>query len=592
MLSRAPFVGIVLLFMAGILCGDFLADLTADWLLHGILLITAASCLLCYQFKSSKLFTAAFWLFLIVSGAFCRITAEQKKDQQIAYLAQADYRAYEATVTSLPEKRDKMVRLEANVTRILAHGQWSGIHTKVLLNLPANAAEIPQPGDVLVVNGRLELPAPALNPEQFDYRKYLRNKGILWTGQLWEGTFQSVKKPIDHWSPRYWLAATSEWADLKFRENIVDNASYGLVKAMLLGRRDDLQAGQTDDYVASGTVHILSVSGMHVAIIFLAISAMLGWLKRWPIGKLLYVGIMILLLCFYAMVTGFSPSVQRATIMCIVFVLAEVSGRKQHSMNTLAISALLILLFDNAALFDVGFQLSYLAMSGIFLFYEPIYRIFTPKSRVLGFAWQVTALAFAAQLATFPLSLYYFHQFPTYFWLVNPFVIAFTNVLLPAALVLLLVSATGMFWLQWLANQVVEFSAYLTNVAAGIPKHFPGYLVEQVNLGAIEVVMLYCILFLIWYAYENRAYHSLKYSFALVFLLTSFSVSKSIQLHLSGERISYVIPKHSAGSYRHGNVLYVVSDNAFRSDQRAFDFYVKNYAVSREVSEVVFVKSK
>ena len=261
-------------------------------------------------------------------------------------------------------------------------------------------------------------------------------------------------------------------------------------------------------------------------------------------------------------------------------------------MNTLAISALLILLFDQAALFDVGFQLSYLAMSGIFLFYEPIYRIVTPKNRILSFAWQVTSLAFAAQLATFPLSLYYFHQFPTYFWLVNPFVIAFTNVLLPAALALLLVSTTGILWLQWLTNQVVEYSAYLTNVAAGIPKQFPGYLVEQVNLGTIEVVMLYCILFLIWYAYEMREYRFLKYSFALVFLLTSISVSKSIQLHLSEERVSYVIPKHSAGSYRHGHVLYIACDDAFKSEQRAFDFYISNYAISREVSEVVFVKSK
>ncbi|WP_031527913.1 ComEC/Rec2 family competence protein [Dyadobacter crusticola] len=594
MLSRAPFVGIVLLFITGILCGDFSSDFlfNADLIFAVISAVAAAGCLTCYQLKSSKSFTASFWLFLIALGAFCRVSAESRKDQNIALFEGGDYTSYEATVTSLPEKREKTVRMEATVTRILSGGKWIDQQTKALLNLPAEAADIPRPGDVLVVNGQLQLPASADNPEQFDYRNYLRNKGILWTDQLWESSFKSIKRPVQLWSVQYWLAATSEWADLEFRKNVVNNSSYGLVKAMLLGRRDDLQAGQTDDYIASGTVHILSVSGMHVAIIFLVISLMLSWLKRWNYGKLLYVATMILLLTFYAMVTGFSPSVQRATIMCIVFVLAEVSGRKQHSMNTLAISALLILLFDSAALFDVGFQLSYLAMSGIFLFYEPIHSIFHPKSRIFRFVWQVTALAFAAQLTTFPLSLYYFHQFPTYFWLVNPLVVAFTNVLLPAALVLLLVSTTGVYWLQWIVGQIVELSAYLTNVSAGIPKYFPGYLVEQINLEAIEVIMLYCTLFLIWYAYETREYKFLKRAFAIIFLFASFSVSKSIQLYLSEERVSYNIPKHSAGSYRHGNVLYLVADTAFRSDKRAFDFYVKNYTVSREVGEVVFVECK
>jgi competence protein ComEC len=593
MLSRSPFVGFALLFIAGILVGGPVRNSipNAYWLTLLISLSSGAGALLFYL-KNKKGVTPAFWLFLIALGASCRINVEEGRDTVLASFEHADYSAYQATITSLPEKRDRSIRLEADVNRIFTKGRWLQLHSKALINLPVNATDIPRPGDILVAKGTLEKPISTVNPEQFDYRRYLRNKDILLSDQLWDNAFEINHQPGNFWSLRRWITGTSEWADRQFRANIHDNASYGLVKAMLLGRRDDLQAGQTDDYIASGTVHILSVSGMHVAIIFLLITTTLGWLKRWEYGKLLYVSIIILLLGFYALVTGFSPSVQRATIMCIVFVLAEVSGRKQHAMNTLAISALLILLFDPSALFDVGFQLSYLAMSGIFLFYQPIFEIFSPGNRIARFVWQVSALAFAAQLTTFPLSLYYFHQFPTYFWLVNPFVIAFTNVLLPVALAVLLVSITGIPWAQWLVNQVVDLSASLTNFSAAIPTKLPGYLIQDINLGTAEILLLYLAIFFAWYAVELREYKYMKYAFMTVLLFSALSVSQSIQLYALEETAAFELPKYSIGSYKHANNLYVVGGDAIVSDSHAFDFYIKNYIVSREISNVVFVGAK
>ncbi|MCE7060401.1 ComEC/Rec2 family competence protein [Dyadobacter sp. CY343] len=594
MFSKAPFVGFVLLFIAGILLGGFFFSFKILSEISSLVLLTIAviSSILCYQFQLKAGTSVSIWLSLICLGAFCRVAAEESRDAIIVSLENSHYTAYEAVIASLPEKRQKTVRFEVEITRILENGLWISMPARGLINIPADADQIPRPGDKIVVKGRLERPFLAMNPEQFDYRKYLRNKGILWTDQLRQGSFAVIHASSSAASLRLWLTGISDWADTRFRENLPDDRSYGLVKAMLLGRRDDLQAEQTDDYIASGSVHILSVSGMHVAIIFLMITTVLGWLKKWRYGKLLYVSIITLLLVFYALATGFSPSVQRATIMCIVFVLAEVSGRKHYSMNTLGISALLILLFDPSALFDVGFQLSYLAMTGIFLFYEPIYSIFNPANRCTKFIWQISALAFAAQLATFPLSIFYFHQFPTYFWLVNPFVIAFTNILLPAALVLLLVSFTNLDWLQWVVNQVVDWSAYLTNISASVPKNLPGYLIENVNLGLLETVLLYAVFLMIWVAYEKREYQYLKYGFALTFVFITLSVSTRMQSYLTTETISFSIPKHTVGGYKYGNKLYLVGDDSFKSDTHAFDFYIKNYAVTREIGETIFISSK
>lgn len=337
----------------------------------------------------------------------------------------------------------------------------------------------------------------------------------------------------------------------------------------------------------SGAVHILSVSGMHVAIIFLAISAAFGWMKRWRFGKGVYLFMIAVLLGFYALVTGFPPSVQRAALMCLVLVTAEVAGRKHYSMNTLAFSALIILLTDPCALYDVGFQLSYLAMAGIFMLYEPISEVINPSNRLFRFVWQVTALALAAQIATFPLSLFYFHQFPTYFWLVNPLVVAFTNTLLPAALILLLISLSGVSWLAWIVGQVVTFSAKLTDWSASIPRSLPGNLWENLHLNVLEVILLYCLIFLVWYALHSRSLACLKLSAVVVVLFLTVSMTSSFNAYLTTEQVSYQIRGHAVVSFKSGNKLYIVSDKAFVKDTRAFDFNVKSYLVSREIGQII-----
>ncbi|MEO6283867.1 MAG: ComEC/Rec2 family competence protein [Dyadobacter sp.] len=600
MLARAPFISVVLCFISGILLADWLMSFfdINQFVFIGLALLLGVISFVFYFKNAKTAFGVSFSLFLLLVAAYCKVSAEEKRTGEINSLQNIRYSAYEAEIRSLPEKRRRSLRLEATVTRILSDTHWVDTDIHSLISIDAESDVIPKPGDRIVVRGNLERPLEALNPAQFDYRQYLRNKGILWTDYLRSGSFQVITIVEQQNNPVVWSIQISQWADQKFREHIRGDKAYGLVKAMLLGRRDDLGTDQVDDYVASGTVHILSVSGMHVAIIFLVISFLLGWVKRWKYGRFVYLFLVILLLGFYAVATGLPPSVQRATLMCIVFVIAEVFSRKHQAMNTLAVSAFLILLFDPSALYDVGFQLSYLAMSGIFLLYEPILSIYNPENlgnpgnRVLKYLWQVTALSLAAQLATFPLSLYYFHQFPTYFWLVNPFVILFTNILLPAAIVLLLVSTIHVIWIQWLVGKVVEITAWLTDFSVAVPKLLPGYLIENLHLGLLEVVFLYVLLLMIWYACFAKEYSYLKYAFAVSALFVTHSVCMSLITYTDHDSVAHRVPKHAVISFKHGRTLYIACDSGFPADRGAYDFYIKNYAVSKEIGDVVFVVPK
>jgi competence protein ComEC len=587
MLSRAPFVSVVIFLATGILAGDALCttgDMPVVFVLTAWLLVTVG-CGLLYRFGGRTRFAVglAVWMFLL--GAGLKIIVERGKDAQVASLQALEYTTYTAEVTTIPEKRSNSIRFEIETKQFGNENRWTDYRAKALVYLPDSLSDIPRPGDLLLIRGRLERPAPPRNPGQFDYAQYLRNRGILVTGFVNKHSYKRISAEGRR-SPAYWPENVSEWAEGRFRA-YVSGPAYGLVKAMLLGRRDDLGEQQTGDYVISGAVHILSVSGMHVAIIFLAISAAFGWMKRWRLGKWVYLLLMAVLLGFYALVTGLPPSVQRAALMCLVLVVAEVAERKHHPMNTLAFSALMILLVDPCALYDVGFQLSYLAMAGIFLLYEPICDILKPSNRILKFFWQVTALAFAAQIATFPLSLFYFHQFPTYFWLVNPLVVVFTNILLPVALVLLLVSLSGISWLGWLAGQVVAYSAELTDLAASIPRSLPGHLLENLHLNKLEAFLLYGILFLFWYALHARSLKSLKVAFAGVILFATVSITNSLNVYRNAEPVSFHIPGHQVQSFKSGSTLYLVSDKAFAEANRAFDFNVKNYTVTREIQQLI-----
>lgn len=588
MLSRAPFVSVVLFLATGILAGDALrtaGGMPVVFVLTALVPVTLG-CILLYRFGRERAFTIALSAWLCLLGAGIKMWAEEEKDGLLARLNVLEYTSYTAEVTTIPEKRNNSVRFEIKADQFKVANQWISYPVRALIYLPDSLSIIPAPGDRLIIRGRLEHPSPPQNPGQFHYAAYLRNRGVLFTAFVNENSYQLIASNT-HSNPAYWPETVSQWAEDCFSKHVGDPAAYGLVKAMLLGRRDDLAEQQVGDYVISGAVHILSVSGMHVAIIFLAISAAFGWVKRWRAGKWIYLLLTAVLLGFYALVTGLPPSVQRAALMCMVLVTAEVAGRKHHPMNTLAFSALIILLADPCALYDVGFQLSYLAMAGIFLLYEPIYSVVTTGNRILRFVWQVTELALAAQIATFPLSLFYFHQFPTYFWLVNPLVVTFTNILLPAALVLLLVSLAGISWLAWLAGQAVEFSARLTDWSASIPRSLPGYLLENLHLNRVEVILLYCVILLVWYAVYARSLVYLKVAVLGVFLFVTISITNSLKVYLNDGTVNFQVPKHQVLGFKSGNVLYLVSDKAFAEDARAFDFNVKNYAVNSEIQQII-----
>ena len=233
-----------------------------------------------------------------------------------------------------------------------------------------------------------------------------------------------------------------------------------VAEAMLLGVKTKIDFETLSAYSALGAIHILSVSGLHVGLLYMGLSLLLGFLlKRRPAGPYVFFGLMMALLWCYAGVSGFSLPVLRSAWMFSVILFAKTFLRRQESLNTLAFSAFVLLFLHPASLIDAGFQLSYLAVWGLIAFQKRWASIFQfsgwfrwPLTQI----WELTCVALAAQVFTWPLIVYYFHQLPhpLSFFLLNPFLILFSSIALFLGFLLL---AIGSF----LPDEAFQPLAYL-----------------------------------------------------------------------------------------------------------------------------------
>ncbi len=531
--------------------------------------------------RSFLLFFALFWLGICTASL--RINAFQK---DIGQLENQDYDGLVLQINSLGQQKRASIQYDGRLVSIRTKAGWVAKNAKVLISLSASSQVNLAPGTTLLVKNRnLSLPKGAMNPDEFDYRKYLQKLGIGWTLYIADTSFVVLPQGAST-SFNQWPLSISERADAVFKKFLPEKSSYGLIKAMLLGRRGDLGNDLLDSYIASGAVHVLAVSGLHVGVLFLLISFLLGWLRKRKWGSYLYLTVIVLFLVIYALMTGLSPSVVRASLMCVTFAASQTFLRRHNGLNTLALSAFIILLLDPFACYSVGFQLSYAAVAGIVLAYPLLKNTFNPNNKVLRWVWQISLVGFVAQLFTFPISIYYFHQFPVYFWLVNPFAIALTSLLIYGAIGVLALSFLSFDPLTSLVANLLSIVARLMNTIVQIPRKLPMYLLENLSFDLLEVVLVFLIILAVYHLIKGREYSSLKWVLMLSVLFLQYSVWKLILDFSTPDMNFHAISRHSVVSMTNGQRGYILSNAAFERDSMAYATHIKNYFVNRGIRSV------
>ena len=286
-----------------------------------------------------------------------------------------------------------------------------------------------------------ELIAP-LNIHQFNYKDYLAKQGIHQQIFVNNQQFRMVNNSTIS------LLGLSA----KFRETIQKSLQkyhfskneFGVISALLLGQRQDISKELINNYANAGAIHILAVSGLHIGIILLILSWLLKPIERIKYGKYLKLFLIVILLWMFAFIAGLSASVVRAVTMFTFVAIGSVFNRKRNIYFSLITSMFFLLLVNPMFLFDVGFQLSYLAVFGIVWVQPKLYNLWKPKLYILDKIWQLVTVSIAAQVGILPVSLYYFHQFPSLFILSNLVIIPFLGIILMSGILVIVLAVTNL----------------------------------------------------------------------------------------------------------------------------------------------------
>jgi competence protein ComEC len=209
---------------------------------------------------------------------------------------------------------------------------------------------------------------------------------------------------------------------------------------LLIGYKDDLDKTLVQSYSNTGVVHVIAISGLHLGLIYWLLLKLFWPLQKRRDLKWLRPILIIAGLWLFSLLAGMQPSVIRSAVMFTCIVLGETWTRKSSIYNTLAFSAFLLLFINPYWLWDVGFQLSYIAVLSIVIFMQPIYNWFYIKNKALDFIWKLNAVTLAAQILTVPVSIYHFHQFPLSFMFTNFVAVPLSSLILLGEIVLCVVS--------------------------------------------------------------------------------------------------------------------------------------------------------
>nr|WP_321222015.1 ComEC/Rec2 family competence protein [uncultured Psychroserpens sp.] len=371
--------------------------------------------------------------------------------------------------------------------------------------------------DVLMLSATFNEFTKPTNPNQFDYGNYLRKQYVhhqVFTENSNLLLLKSKQSTLFGYASSIRSHINKKLNNYNFKPE-----ELAIINALILGQRQDMTKEIYDSYTDAGAIHILAVSGLHVGLILLLLNIGLRPIERLKNGKIIKVILIVFLLWSFAIIAGLSASVTRAVTMFSIVAIAMHMKRPTNIFNTLAISMFILLLVKPMFLFDVGFQLSYVAVLGIVSIQPLLYRLWQPKWKVIDYFWQIFTVTVAAQFGVVPLSLYYFHQFPSLFFVSNLAIIPFLGVILGLGILIIFLAV-----INALPQFIADFYGYIINamnmVVAWVSQQ-ESFLFKNISFNEIQVFACYILIITLTFFYKKPNYKRLLLTFTAILFIQS-----------------------------------------------------------------------
>jgi len=516
LLRRIPVLRFLVPFIGGILLADDLPVFMQLLFLKLWIVLIACWLLLwiCYTagFRRRHYFGGVLQLFFILAGLGLSCLSMEKY-RPGHYTSLPSISGVKARVVSSVQEKKKSFKLLVEIEAIKTRQHWSGSSGKMMVYLKKDSLFTSiRYGDQLMFHRSPEfvsadsgnLAAQLSLHRQVFSRVYLNQVIIL-------------KSTTDAFSFMATAIACRQMIAGYLMEQFHGSKEAAIAVALLVGEEISIDEDLSTAYAATGTLHVLAVSGMHVGLIYLLLGFIFKPLSNHKTGRHIYYPLVMGCVWCYAFIAGAAPSIVRASAMCMFFLIAKWIDRKNMGIGSLGASLFFLLMVNPFNIYEPGLQLSLFAVWGIIWLQQPILRLWIPGNWLLFKLWELTCVSVAAQIMTLPVSLFYFGQFPNYFLIANLFVIPLTTACIYGCILqLCLIPLPN---IQEYVIWVNAFFLKISNFLVLEMKDWPGA-VSRWTVSFSDMLFLYLLIILIDYWVKTR-------NFRLVILLLLLFVMKS-----------------------------------------------------------------
>lgn len=426
--------------------------------------------------------------------------------------------------------------------------------------------------DILITETQLKELIPPLNPYQFDYKIYLKKQHIyhqLFVSNTELHTISNNKHTLFGYA-----SLLRETINTKLQVYNFEPEELAIINALLLGQRQDISKDIYDSYTQAGAIHILAVSGLHVGIILILLNILFKPIEYFKHGLFFKTLLLILILWSFAIIAGLSASVVRAVSMFTVVAIAMNLKRPTNVYNTLTISMFILLLWKPTFLFDVGFQLSYLAVFAIVAIQPMLDKLWQPKLKLVKIFWNIFTVTLSAQFGVIPISLYYFHQFPGLFFISNLAIIPFLGIILGLGIIVIGLSLLNILP-SFLASAYGVIISKM-NILVGWVANQESFLFRNISFDFTHVIISYAIIISIIFYLKTKTFRS------TISLLTIIIISQGVLMFDKKENAknSFVIfhkSRHSIIGHKINQELHLysnINDSILKNDKTITNYKV------------------
>jgi competence protein ComEC len=583
--KNAPFIRLLVPLIAGIILQWYLQITPLIlWALLGIsitILLTFFSIPFFQKYKLPAVNGVAITALFLSIGGLLTWNKDTRHDRDWFGKNYIPGDAIKITITEKPIEKTNSYKVNASVDFLLKNG--SAIKTTGMIILYFKKDSLTRSldyGSQFIISKDLQQIKNSGNPGGFDYQRYSLFQGITHQVYLKPNEFRVIQGDNKKLITQFIFSTRLKVLNI-LRANIKGDKERGLAEALLIGYKDDLDKTLVQSYSNTGVVHVIAISGLHLGLIYwllLNLFKPLGKRKNLEWLKPVFI---IAGLWLFSLLAGAQASVIRSAVMFTCIALAETVARKTSIYNTLAFSAFLLLCYNPYWLWDVGFQLSYLAVLSIVIFMHPIYNWFYCKNKALDFIWKLTAVSLAAQILTIPVSIYHFHQFPASFVFTNFLAVPLSSIIILGEILLCGISFIPS--IAMLAGKILYGLIWLMNSYIERIEMLPYSLWDGLQIDITQAILLLLAAASIGYWLMEKNKTAFKLGLTSLFAFCSLRTISFMKASRQQKIIVYNVPQKMAIDFIDGRHYSFIGDSDLVADDFIRNFHIKPSRVKHRI---------